>query len=197
MGMSAVGIKASASRGPVDRLGFAALYERHCDAVYNHCFRRIAAYERAEDLVAVVFLEVWRRRADLPADAELPWLLGVANNVLRNHWRAERRYRNVLRRLPRADHSADPAVDVATEVDAERAMAVLAPALARLPHREREVVELCIGSSLGHADAAAALGIPLGTVKSRLSRALRRLRDAPEFRAAAAQSDVLDEGWSR
>jgi RNA polymerase sigma-70 factor (ECF subfamily) len=61
-------------------------------------------------------------------------------------------------------------------VDAERQMTALLPALGRLPARERAVIELCAGAGLTQAEAAAALGVPVGTVKSRFARGLARLR---------------------
>jgi RNA polymerase sigma factor (sigma-70 family) len=160
------------------RRAFADAYERHCHAVYNHCFRRSGSWAAAEELMAVSFLEAWRRWSSAPADpaGTLPWLLAVTNNVLRNTRRSDRRYAAALARLPRRDASPDLAADVAAKVDAERRMATLLPALRSLPRREREVIELCIGDGLTHTEAAKTLSIPAGTVKSRLSRGLTRLR---------------------
>lgn len=167
----------TASAGEKDQ--FAALYDEHCHTVYNHCFRRIGSWSLAEDLTAATFLTAWRRRKHLPADPDgvLPWLLAVANNVLRNSRRGQRRYAVALARLPRPEPAADPAEQVAARVDAERRMAALLPALDQLPTREREVIELCSGSGLTHEQAAQALQIPVGTVKSRLARGLHRLRE--------------------
>ncbi|PRX99859.1 RNA polymerase sigma factor [Allonocardiopsis opalescens] len=157
---------------------FGALFERHARAVYNHCFRRTADWSAAEDLVSVVFLEAWRRRGEVRVerDSALPWLLGVANNVLRNRRRSLRRHAAALARLPAPPAEPDPAEGVAERVDLERRMRRLAAAMERLPLRYREVVELCLWSGLGYAEAAVALGVPVGTVRSRLSRAKARLR---------------------
>jgi RNA polymerase sigma-70 factor, ECF subfamily len=160
-----------------DRDWFTGLYERHCHAVYNHCFRRIGSWSLAEEMAAATFLLAWRRRAMVPPGCgELPWLLGVANNVLRNVRRTQRRWAALLARLPRPEPVQDPAGCVEARVDAERQMAALLPALGRLPMRERAVIELCAGAGLTQAEAAAALGVPVGTVKSRLARGLARLR---------------------
>ncbi|MEV4554969.1 RNA polymerase sigma factor [Nonomuraea wenchangensis] len=72
---------------------FGALFDKYARDVYNHCFRRTADWSAAEDLTSVVFLEAWRRRGEVRIDREsaLPWLLGVANNVLRNRHRSLRR----------------------------------------------------------------------------------------------------------
>ena len=82
---------------------FGILFERHARPVYNYLFRRTADWSLAEDLTSVVFLEAWRRRRDvrLQHDLALPWLLGVATNVLRNRRRSQWRYRAALERMPR------------------------------------------------------------------------------------------------
>src|SRR4051794_41942673 len=75
-----------------DRDAFGALFERHAKAVYNFCFRRMGSWTTAEDMLSVVFIEAWRRRdQDLPPDKVLPWLYGIATNVVRNQRRSERR----------------------------------------------------------------------------------------------------------
>ena len=85
-----------------DGRAFGELFSRHADAVYNHCFRRTASWATAEELTSVVFMEAWRRRRDarLHSCSILPWLLAVANNVLRNAGRSQRRHRRLLARLP-------------------------------------------------------------------------------------------------
>lgn len=157
---------------------FSCLYEQHCHAVYNHCFRRLGSWSVAEEMTAATFLTAWRRWAAAPAAADdaLPWLLAIANNMLRNTRRAQRRYAAALARIGRPGVVADPAETVAARVDAERQMAAALPILGMLPARERAVIELCVGAGLTSSQAAAALGIPAGTVKSRLSRGLSRLR---------------------
>jgi RNA polymerase sigma factor (sigma-70 family) len=157
---------------------FGVLFERHARAVYNYLFRRTADWALAEDLASIVFLEAWRRRAEveLERDLALPWLLGVAMNVLRNRRRSQWRYRAALQRLPR-DRGESFADDVHERIDDERRMRSLLNALAELPKREQDVVALCIWSELSYEDAAAALDLPVGTVRSRLSRARARMRE--------------------
>lgn len=180
---------ASRSAGPADRElwqrardgdgeAFGQLFDRHARAVYNHLFRRTANWSEAEDLTSAVFLQAWRSRAKVVIDREsiLPWLLGVANHVLRNSRRAARRYRDALARIPAFPEPVlDHAEAVAAAVDDERRMAQVQQAVSRLPRPEREVVELCAWSGLDHKGAAVALGVPVGTVKSRMHRARRRL----------------------
>ncbi len=178
-----------------DVAAFADLFERHSAAVYNHCFRRTGSWSVAEELMATAFLEAWRCRRSIPAAADrvLPWLLAVANNVMRNSRRSRRRYAAALARLPRPETMPDPADDVAVRVDAERHMSRLLPVLRSLPERQRQVVELCVGAGLTHQEAARALSIPVGTVKSRLARGMDKVRDAEDrwrSRDAADSNEV-------
>jgi RNA polymerase sigma-70 factor, ECF subfamily len=168
--------QAAAAASARDR--FSGLYEEHCHAVYNHCFRRAGSWSLAEEMTAATFLTAWRRRATAPEalDDALPWLLAIANNMLRNTRRAQRRYAAALARIQQPEVVTDPADTVAARVDAERQMAAAGALLGMLPARERAVIELCVGAGLTSRQAAAALGIPAGTVKSRLSRGLSRLR---------------------
>lgn len=165
--------------GDHDALG--QLFDQYATAVYNHLFRRTADWSEAEDLTSAVFLQAWRRRRDvvIDRDSALPWLLGVANHVLRNSRRAKRRYRAVLGKLAAETREPavgiDPADSVAARVDAERQVAELRRAIDRLPRHEREVIELCVWSGLDQQAAAQALGVAVGTVKSRLHRARQRL----------------------
>ena len=84
-----------------DSEAFGVLFERHGRTIYNYCFRRVGSWAVAEDLVSIVFLEAWRRvDKQLPSGKELPWLFGIATNVVRNRRRSERRYAAALRRVP-------------------------------------------------------------------------------------------------
>lgn len=164
--------------GDAESMGL--LFDRHADAVYNHCFRRIGSWSTAEDLTSVVFLEAWRTRRQVQLSERgsvLPWLLGVANNIVRNHLRSLRRYERLLARLPPAGVEGDIADEANARLDAEREMRRILAVVNRLTHAEREVLALCVWSSLTYADAAVALGVPVGTVRSRLSRAKEHARD--------------------
>jgi len=158
---------------------FGQLYDRHARAVYNFLYRRTASWSDAEDLTSAVFLHAWRRRADVVLDREsaLPWLLRAADYTVRNEWRAKRRYRRALAAAHLlADHQRDHADDVIGRLDGDRQLEQARSALDHLPRQEREIVELCVWSGLDQQAAAVALDIPLGTVKSRLSRARNHLR---------------------
>lgn len=164
-----------------DSRQFGTLFDRHARAVYNHCFRRVADWSAAEDLTSVVFFEAWRRRGDitrLERDSALPWLLGIANNVIRNRNRSVRRHRAALARMPPMPTSEpDPSDGVAVRLDDERRMAEILELVKRLSAADQDVLALCVWDGLGYDDAAVALGVPVGTVRSRLSRAKARLRE--------------------
>ncbi len=151
------------------------VFDRHHDRVRRHAFRLVPVAADADDIVAIVFLEAWRRRevVRFVAGSLLPWLLVTATNASRNVSRSARRHRALLDRLP----PPDPAPDLADGYDDEHRQ--LSERLRSMTVRDRQVVVLCTLYGYSSSDAASALGVPVGTVKSRLSRALRRLAVAP------------------
>ncbi|MFJ3215697.1 RNA polymerase sigma factor [Kitasatospora sp. NPDC086801] len=158
---------------------FRQLFQEHSQAVLSHAVRVSGDRAGAEDVMAVVFLEAWRLRDKLRDEGTTPrpWLMGITVNVLRNRARAARRHAAALARMP----LAEPAPDFADEVvgrlaDRDQLLAARA-ALEKLRRGEREVFSLCVWAGLSYPEAAEALGIPVGTVRSRLSRARTRLRD--------------------
>ncbi|GAA1554382.1 sigma-70 family RNA polymerase sigma factor [Actinomadura kijaniata] len=161
-----------------DRHAFGTLFDRHARTVYNYCFRRTADWTAAEDLTSVVFLETWRRRDRVRMESAslLPWLYGVAANVLHNHRRGLRRHRDALARLPLPETTADDADDTAARLDAERQMRAVLASIDRLSRRDREILTLSAWEGLSYQEIATALGIRVGTVRSRLARARERLR---------------------
>ncbi len=158
---------------------FGELFERHADRVYAHCFSRTGSWSMAEDLTSVVFLEAWRRRSEVrfSGDSALPWLLAVANNATRNAQRSVRRHNLLLAKLPPPGEEADIAADTAARVDQERLAQHLLCAMGGLRQAEQEVLALCDWAGLSYAEAAVAMGVPEGTVRSRLFRARQHLRD--------------------
>ncbi len=173
-----------------DPEAFGEIFARHARPIYNYLFRRCGEWSTAEDLTSVVFLEAWRRRSDvrLVHDSALPFLFGVATNVLRNRRRSERRYREALTRMPAPTDASDPADEPAARASAEEDMRALLALLARLPRREQDVISLCLWMDLSYEEAGAALAIPVGTVRSRLSRGRGRLREL--LGAAGHEEDV-------
>ena len=127
-------------------------------------------------MLQVVFLEAWRRRSkELPADKVLPWLYGIATNVVRNQRRSERRFAAALSRLPSAEVEPDFADRAVERLDYERQAGKAIGLLHKLPKPEQEVFFLCAAMEVSYEDAAFALDIPIGTVRSRLSSARARL----------------------
>jgi len=159
-----------------DAEAFGLLFECYGEAIYRYCFRRTASADRAADLTSVTFLEAWRRReVALPGDMVLPWLFGVATNVLRNERRRRRRYKAALDRLPATRDEPDLADDATDRIDGERRMRAALHLLGRLPRGERDVFVLAGWQGLSLMEAAYALGISPGAARTRLSRARKRL----------------------
>lgn len=164
---------------------FGSLFDEHARAVYNHAFRLTGNWSSAEDVMALTFLEAWRLRGRVLPDGDSlrPWLLGIATNTARNAQRARRRYEAALGRLPPPDPVPDFAQELADRIDDACTLEIVGAAISRLRPAEREVLALCVWSGLDYAGAAEALGIPVGTVRSRLARARKKLAKAAGERA--------------
>lgn len=155
---------------------FAAIFDRHAPAIYSYVARRLGR-DRADDVVAEVFLVAFQRRGEYDlthADAR-PWLYGIATNLIRRHRRDEVRLLRAVARAA-ADPPAEPIADQVTRrVAAQAVRGGLARVMAELPGPQRDVL-LLVASGLSVEGTAEALGVPSGTVASRLARARRRLR---------------------
>ncbi len=165
-----------------DHDAFGELFDAYARSVYNHAYRLTGEWAVAEDIVSLTFLEAWRLRAkvDDEGGSLRPWLLGVATNVTRNTRRAARRHAAAVARLPPPEAAEDFADELASRIDDAEQLALVRTALATLRRAEREVLALCVWSGLDYAAAARALGVPVGTVRSRLSRARTKLAKAVE-----------------
>src|SRR2546421_169650 len=132
-----------------DADAFGLLFERHAKLIYNYCFRRVGDWATAEDLVSIVFMEAWRRRESLHApDAALPWLYGIATNVVRNRRRSQRRYAAALARIPTSPSEPDFTADAEARLDDERVVQGVLARVARLPKRDQDGFLLCAGFEL-------------------------------------------------
>ena len=151
-----------------DGEAFGRIFDRHRARLYRHSYRLVPAAADADDVVAIAFFESWRRRdaARFVDGSILPWLLVIATNSARNLSRSSRRYHALLTKLPPGQHGRDHADDV--DGDARTA-------LAKLSLADQQVLTMCVLDGYSERDAATALGVAPGTVKSRLSRAKRRL----------------------
>ena len=167
---------------------FATLFDRHAGEVHRYLGRRVG--ELADDLLSETFLIAFRRRAEYrPERLDVrPWLIGIATNLVHGHARTERRRYKALARVaaepPARDE--DPA-ESADRWTAEAMRGPLAAALAALHVRDRDVLLLFAWGQLGYEEIAAALDVPVGTVRSRLNRARRQTRAA--FAAASPFED--------
>lgn len=165
-----------------DHFALGELFDRYADDVQAFAFRRTASWSTAEDVVQATFLNTWRRfqrnpPGPLTGPSARGWLLMVASNECRTLFRTASRLRRIVDRLPDPAPDLDHAADVARRLDDERRMSAIRRAVAKLPRHERETLELVVWSGLTMAEAADALGVPVGTVKARLHRTRRRFPD--------------------
>lgn len=159
---------------------FAALFDRHADAVHRYAARRLGT-EVAEDLMAETFATAFRLRHHYDVDRAdaRPWLFGIATNLIRRHRRSEARRFKALAAVPApVEHEEGIADQVAARASAQGVRAELAAALTRLSARHRDVLLLVAWADLDYEEVAQALGVPIGTVRSRLHRARKTLREA-------------------
>jgi RNA polymerase sigma-70 factor (ECF subfamily) len=156
---------------------FGVIFERHFPAIHAYLRRRLDD-QRADEVTAQTFFVAFdqRGRFDLRRPNARPWLFGIATNVAHGHRRHELRELRAVATI--SPEPAGPLDGVEARLDAERMRGVLARGLADLPAEEADVLLLLVWAELSQAEIADALEIPLGTVKSRLSRARARLRDA-------------------
>ncbi len=158
---------------------FHALFERHFPVVYRYVLRR-AGRMAADDLAAETFTQAFiaRDRYDRSRPDARPWLLGIATHLLSRHRRAEANQLNAYARQARQEGGERDEVHLELEarVDLARAIPYMARALRTLRPEDRDVLLLVGWADLTYRETAAALGLPIGTVRSRLSRARQELR---------------------
>lgn len=160
-----------------DPRAFGVIFERHFATIHGYLRRRFDG-QLADELAAQTFLVAFDRRArfDQRRSECRPWLFGIATNLASNHRRRELRE---LRAMAAVAPEPGTAIDgVEARIDAERLRGDLARCLADLPAEEADVLRLLVWAELDQPEIAEALAIPLGTVKSRLSRARGRMQTA-------------------
>jgi RNA polymerase sigma factor (sigma-70 family) len=154
------------------RTSFDAAFQAEFASLHRYVARRVGA-SAADELAAETFAVAFRNWERLDPERPVrPWLYGIAANLMRHHWRKERR---MLRAYARTGIDPVFAEDEHAEDTRE-----LASALAELRRDEREILLLHAWAELTDSEIAAALGIPAGTVKSRLSRTREKLRNRLE-----------------
>ncbi|MFJ4223525.1 RNA polymerase sigma factor [Microbacterium sp. NPDC089695] len=164
------------SRG--DEPAYRLLHDRHQAPVFRMSLVLMRTSWDAEEVAATAFFELWRRRdkVRLVDGSVLPWLLATTSFAAKNSLRSRRRYQRLLSRIPHAEETPDHADEVARAMDSLKITHSVRDALQQLNPRDASVVVLCVVHELSAAEAAVVLGIPVGTVKSRLSRVKSRLR---------------------
>ena len=187
--ISAIGDAAAISRSVGMPEAFEAIFDRHFDAVHRYLARRVGR-QRADDLASQTFVVAFEHRTRFRLDASdaRPWLLGIATKLLANDWRAEQRLHETVGQL---SGDARDAVPAGSTLDSDRDVAA---ALAKLDAAQRDVLLLHAWGELSYEEIADALGIPVGTVRSKLSRARVTLRaeldSAPVAPSLRTQQEV-------
>lgn len=181
-------------RSQADPRWFALVFDRYFITIHRYLARRVGQ-DVADDLTGDVFRVAFQRREafDLERDSARPWLYGIATNVLHAERRHEERRLRAMQRLTTTacvpsgtglfDHVDD-------RVDAEAAASRVAFAVGQLAEVDRDALVLYGVEGLTYTEVAAALAVPIGTVRSRISRARLRLRELLE----ATRQQVHD--WS-
>jgi RNA polymerase sigma factor (sigma-70 family) len=163
-----------------DGVAFGAVFDRHFVTIHRYLARRVGA--DADDLASEVFTIAFARRHDyrLDRDSALPWLYGIASNLVLGQRRSAGRRLGLVERLPRAttgEERFETRVDDA--VDASSEAARLQERVDRLSPDDRTTLLLYAWEDLTYAEVAVALDVPVGTVRSRLNRVRRQLREPP------------------
>jgi RNA polymerase sigma factor (sigma-70 family) len=156
---------------------FALVFHRHFDLVHGYIRKRVGG-SLADDLASQTFLIAFDSRAkyDQARANARPWLLGIATNLIHGKRRQEKRQLRAYGRAG-AETVVDPLEGIEARADAERLRPQLAAVIKALPKDEVDPLLLFAWAELSYEEIAEALELPIGTVKSRLSRARRRIRE--------------------
>jgi len=171
---------------------FASLFDRHAQHIHRYLARRVGR-QAADDLVAETFLVAFGKRGAYDPgfrDAR-PWLYGIATNLVGRHRREEvRQFRLSQAASPDPVHH-DYAERTVVNLTARSVRAALTEALSGLAEPDRDVLLLIAWEQLSYDEVARALGIPVGTVRSRLHRARTKIRQALASTPAAATYEEI------
>jgi RNA polymerase sigma-70 factor (ECF subfamily) len=177
---------------------FGVVFDRHAAAIHGYIARRLGR-DAADDLVAETFLVAFRQRGgyDPAQPSARPWLYGIATRLVSRRRRDEVRFFRAIARTgidPAADPVAEPVADeVIRRADARTLHHQLAGALAGLAAADRDAL-LLVADGLSYAEAAQALGVPDGTLSSRVARARRKLREGLGGVNPAGESEEQGHG---
>jgi RNA polymerase sigma factor (sigma-70 family) len=162
-----------------DPVRFGTIFDRHASVLRRYLIRRLGRDE-VDGIVGEVFRIAFEKRGtyDLDRPNSRPWLYGIATRQLAKHRRSEaRRIHAVARLAVQRTSPADLADAVTMAVDAADRWPRVAAAVTALPDPERDALVLLVWEGLSYEEIALALGVPVGTVRSRIHRARRRLRE--------------------
>jgi RNA polymerase sigma-70 factor (ECF subfamily) len=159
-----------------DPARFGAIFDRHAATLQRFLVRRIGA-DAADGLLGEVFRIAFERRDrfDAAHASARPWLYGIASNLLLKHRRAEARQLRATARIAAEQATAHGAAEGL--VEARVLFPTLAEALEALPEGERDALLLYAWEELAYEEIASALDVPVGTVRSRIHRARKALRE--------------------
>ncbi|WP_017576964.1 RNA polymerase sigma factor [Nocardiopsis kunsanensis] len=158
-----------------DESALRALYERHSAPMLRLLRRLTSDAGAAEELLQESWLAVWRSAATFRGQSSVRgWLLGVTRRQAHNRLRRIEPVRVALH-AEEVPEPADPGADVEADVLASAGQHRILEAIGALPLRHREVAALALVEELPYTDIAESLGIPVGTVKSRMAKARARL----------------------
>jgi RNA polymerase sigma-70 factor (ECF subfamily) len=187
-------------RSLCDPRAFAVLFDRHGAVVLRFLVRRVGP-DAADELLGDAFRIAFERRAtfDERRVSIRPWLYGIATNLVAKQRRSEARRLRAIGRIAVERPADSLADDVIATVEARRGWPAIAEAIAKLPAGERDALLLYAWEELSYEEIGSALGIPLGTVRSRLNRARRRLREpaAPNGEQADESQAAVQRGCAR
>jgi RNA polymerase sigma-70 factor (ECF subfamily) len=180
------------ARSLADPQAFMPLLERHHRVLFGYLARRVGR-DIAEDVTSETFARAFehRNRYDSARPDARPWLFGIATNLIRNHARSEVRQLRAYTRHGVDDRTNADDDAIAARVDAEVASPRLAAALLELKPGDRDALAMFAWNDMSYEEIAAALEIPVGTVRSRLNRARRIVQ---EHLAEDAPADSDDDG---
>ncbi|KJL17473.1 ECF RNA polymerase sigma factor SigW [Microbacterium azadirachtae] len=160
---------------------FAELFDRHAGMLGGYAARRLGA-DAGQDILSETFLVAFARRTsfDTAWDSALPWLYGIASRLVRKHRATEAKHLRSRAEFARREEliSHGDLDSTISRLDAELSTRELAPRIAALSGKERETLLLYAWGDLTYEEVAEALGVPVGTVRSRMNRIRTKLHPA-------------------
>lgn len=175
-----------------DPHSFMSVVQRHQRVLYGYLARRFGT-ELAEEITAETFTRAFAQRDRYNPDVAdaRPWLFGIASNILRSHARSEARRLRAYARSGVDPHGSIDEDSLAARADAEHLAPTLARALSKLSAADRDALLMFAWADMSYEEIADALNVPIGTIRSRLNRARRIMREALDS-APVVRDDAPD-----